>query len=66
MLPVGARPPTWADPDPPATAADTCCAYFETIPWSEFLARGRTDEDSDSVPIVRIDFAEVCSILDSS
>ncbi len=77
MLPVGARPPTWADPDPPRpsdlserpehpeAAVDTGCAGFETISWSEFEARDLTADDQGFCPVVRIDFAEVCSILDS-
>jgi hypothetical protein len=90
MLPVGARPPTWADSDPPdlsdpphppdlserprqpdpperpVAAVDTGCADFETISWSEFLARDLTADAPDTCPVVRIDFAEVRSILDSS
>jgi len=73
ILPVGERPPTWTDPDPPDGPPDpgAISAMFETISWDEYLAAlsadatGNPDASSNTGerprawPVLRLDIDDL-------
>ena len=73
ILPVGERPPAWADPDPPDESdTDGPTEVFETIGWDDYLARlhavTTSDATSDSDhcprpwPVLRLDLDDLPAV----